>query len=412
MEKSKILKLSFIMMIFFRIGTYSDQKFINIGGFVIPETGYGVWGGYAALDHSKQFENYISYSSELSLWVGAILEEGKILVTTGDGHAPDYREEWSPNFLIENKIKEVNADKNHTIIKTYFNDLQVFKGHTPLGLEVESNINKFENKNFYIMEFKIRSTGSDKILKDVYIGLKTQFDIPDDNYRYNVSEKQFAVIQDIKAFYLYNNTQEEKNCQLIGILSLDNDYKISTFYNTKEVITDEEKYTMLSKGNEKESNSGDCFGLISSGPFDLENNDVISFSIAVIQVNGIENFKETTNKIINEYKNNLKKNCFDNKAVSLNDNKNNLLLSNYPNPFSNETKIQYIIKNETMVDINIYNLIGEKIKTLLFRKKLIGKHEIIWDGTDNNNKQVSNGIYFCQVRTDNEKKSLKIMYLK
>lgn len=95
------------------------------------------------------------------------------------------------------------------------------------------------------------------------------------------------------------------------------------------------------------------------------------------------------------------------------------LYSNYPNPFYNSantrgngTTISYSLKNKSKVSLNIYNILGQKIKTLVNSEQKSGNHKIVWNGKDNNNRKVSSGIYFY--RLENEGKSLtkKMLILK
>jgi len=89
------------------------------------------------------------------------------------------------------------------------------------------------------------------------------------------------------------------------------------------------------------------------------------------------------------------------------------LVGNYPNPFNPSTNIEYKLANRSEVTVTIYNILGEKVKTL-FSKKSIGQgtHKIKWNGIDNNGKKVSAGIYFAKLKTRNAVKTEKMLLLK
>ena len=76
------------------------------------------------------------------------------------------------------------------------------------------------------------------------------------------------------------------------------------------------------------------------------------------------------------------------------------LIGNYPNPFNPLTKISFNVLIESKVLINVYNIKGQKIKTLLDEEKPAGTHQIEWDATDDNNKAVASGLYFYEMRID------------
>ncbi len=80
------------------------------------------------------------------------------------------------------------------------------------------------------------------------------------------------------------------------------------------------------------------------------------------------------------------------------------LYQNYPNPFINSTKISFtlamnpdIIGKQTR--IRIYNIKGQLVKTLVNEKLNAGKHSVIWNGRDDNGKEVGTGIYFYKIST-------------
>lgn len=74
-------------------------------------------------------------------------------------------------------------------------------------------------------------------------------------------------------------------------------------------------------------------------------------------------------------------------------------LSNYPNPFRTATTIKYTLPDTGKVRIEVYNIKGQRVKTLINEVKENGLNEIVWDGTDKNGKPVSSGIYSCKLTT-------------
>lgn len=70
---------------------------------------------------------------------------------------------------------------------------------------------------------------------------------------------------------------------------------------------------------------------------------------------------------------------------------------NYPNPFNPETKIHFDLPKSTHVKLEIYNLLGQRIKTLCDGPKTAGNHAVKWDGKDDQGHNVSSGIYFYKI---------------
>jgi len=77
----------------------------------------------------------------------------------------------------------------------------------------------------------------------------------------------------------------------------------------------------------------------------------------------------------------------------------NRLEQNYPNPFRQNTTILYETKKEGKINLSIYNLRGQLIRTLEEGYISSGKHSIDWDGKDSRGRTVANGIYLCRLKT-------------
>ena len=73
----------------------------------------------------------------------------------------------------------------------------------------------------------------------------------------------------------------------------------------------------------------------------------------------------------------------------------------YPNPFNPQTTAYFNLKNDSKITLNVYNIKGEKIRTLVNENFTVGEHHILWDGTDDNNNHVSSGIYFFESDINN-----------
>ncbi len=87
-------------------------------------------------------------------------------------------------------------------------------------------------------------------------------------------------------------------------------------------------------------------------------------------------------------------------------------INNYPNPFNPSTIISFFSNQEQRIDVSIFNIKGQKIKTLLHDVCSSGENSIQWEGFDNNGKKVSSGIYFYKVESDNQKIMKKMILLK
>ncbi|MCF7792649.1 MAG: C10 family peptidase [Candidatus Cloacimonetes bacterium] len=89
----------------------------------------------------------------------------------------------------------------------------------------------------------------------------------------------------------------------------------------------------------------------------------------------------------------------------------NDLGNNYPNPFNPTTTINYSLAEDSFVELEIYNVKGQLVKTLVANEQTAGQHSVEWNGKDNLEKDVSSGIYFYKMRAGGRYTSTRKMIL-
>jgi flagellar hook assembly protein FlgD len=75
-------------------------------------------------------------------------------------------------------------------------------------------------------------------------------------------------------------------------------------------------------------------------------------------------------------------------------------------------KLAFSLKNPAPVKLSIYNLKGQKVKTLSAEEKQAGFHELSWDGNDDYGRPVSNGCYIVRLQSGKQSVNRKLVYLK
>ena len=88
------------------------------------------------------------------------------------------------------------------------------------------------------------------------------------------------------------------------------------------------------------------------------------------------------------------------------------LQQNYPNPFNPHTSIEYCLPQAKWVSLDIFNLLGERIRTLVKERQSRGSHSVRWDGKDEQGNQAPTGVYFYRLRTDDFEETGKMVLLK
>lgn len=87
------------------------------------------------------------------------------------------------------------------------------------------------------------------------------------------------------------------------------------------------------------------------------------------------------------------------------------LFQNYPNPFNPVTSIKYDLAETSQVRMDIFNVKGQLVKTLLNQEMLAGTHSVIWDGKDGQGRSVSSGVYFYRMSLPNKVLTNKMLLL-
>ncbi|MCP4707575.1 MAG: T9SS type A sorting domain-containing protein, partial [Planctomycetes bacterium] len=88
------------------------------------------------------------------------------------------------------------------------------------------------------------------------------------------------------------------------------------------------------------------------------------------------------------------------------------LFQNYPNPFNPLTVIRYSLPEKSDVELTIYNIAGQRIKTFAIESQTAGFQQITWDGKNEAGQVVSSGTYFYALKTAGQKVVRKMVLLK
>lgn len=89
------------------------------------------------------------------------------------------------------------------------------------------------------------------------------------------------------------------------------------------------------------------------------------------------------------------------------------LKQNHPNPFNPSTTISFsLAKNTPALELKIYNLKGQLVKTLFSGNLDKGNHSLVWNGLDNNGASVGSGVYFYSLSDGNSSQQRKMLMMK
>ena len=88
------------------------------------------------------------------------------------------------------------------------------------------------------------------------------------------------------------------------------------------------------------------------------------------------------------------------------------LCQNYPNPFNPATTIEFTVPEAGYLKLIIYNIMGQKVKTLVSEYVTPGVHSVVWDGRDENGTPVSSGVHISHLMMGRKTATMKVMFQK
>ena len=88
------------------------------------------------------------------------------------------------------------------------------------------------------------------------------------------------------------------------------------------------------------------------------------------------------------------------------------LHSAFPNPFNSHVKIVFSLADVSQVNLSIVNILGETVRTFKSQYYTRGLNTILWNGENDFGHDLSTGVYFCRLKSENIDNSIKLLYVK
>jgi hypothetical protein len=87
-------------------------------------------------------------------------------------------------------------------------------------------------------------------------------------------------------------------------------------------------------------------------------------------------------------------------------------LLNSPNPFNPATSISYGVERSGWVELDLFNILGKHVRTLVAEDQTAGVRQVTWDGTDQAGRSVSSGVYLAQLRSGGHSTTRKMVLVR
>ena len=421
----------------------------NVGNFIFTLSNFGQYGlgdgsfnplGGKGFIYPKDGKNNLY---EAALLIGKNPDQISDGARGEDGTTPEQDFEVLPGGELSIQTPGVISDQDGVC---KFSDRSA---QNPLGLEIIQRSFAYSdpiNDDYLILQYTIKNVNPNPVT-EFYVGLFFDWDIslssPDDD--------QIGFDSVLRLYYQFD-PQNEIYLSLVPLSPAPHfSNQIDNVFWLYDGFSSQEKYQFLSGqvpkstnevlvcGNQvglSSSGSKDWSQIVSSGPFDLTSQESTVVAFAVVGGTNLSDLKANMSSAQAKY------DCISTSIKEENEDKNLptrfSLDQNFPNPFNPTTTIVFELKPEkegstlsfpprkndsfsipqmdqissVYTTLKIYNILGQLVKTLAEDYLPPGKHEVIWDGTDENGERVASGVYLYRLETPKSQTTRTMILLK
>ena len=272
-----------------------------------------------------------------------------------------------------------------------------------IGQETVNFENSYDN-SMVIFKYFLKNTAIET-LHDLSFGFLADFDLPNGN-------EHIAYNEALNLVYQYTDSGS-----VVGLVGLANISAVTALANHlpdstegKLGLTRQDEYDLISAQgiNIDSTIGGDMMFVVATAPVTLATNDSVEISFALVAAHNVERLFEKAA---------LAQQKFDMLTSVMDDTTPALpgafeLHQNYPNPFNPATRIAFTMAQADDVSLEVFDLLGRKVKTLFAGRLSAGTHEFEWDATTDSGGKVASGVYFYRLISQTAKQAKKMILLK
>jgi len=421
----------------------------NVGNFIFTLSNFGQYGlgdgsfnplGGKGFIYPKDGRNNLY---EAALLIGKSPDQISDGARGEDGKTPEQDFEVLPGGELSIQTPGIISDQDGAC---RFSDR---RAPNPLGLEIIQRSFVYAdsgNDDYLILQYTIKNVNPNPVYS-FYVGLFFDWDIP-----LSSPDDDQIGFDSVLGLYYQFDPQNEIYLSLVPLSPAPHfSSQIDNAFWLYDGFSSQEKYQFLSGQVPKNTNqafgcgsqtelssseSKDWSQIVSSGPFDLTSQESTVVAFAIV---GGTNWNDLEANISSAQ---TKYDCISTSIEEENEDKNQpsqfSLDQNFPNPFNPTTTIVFELKPEkegstlsfpprknesfsipqmeqissVYTTLKIYNILGQLVKTLAEDYLPPGKHEVIWDGTDENGERVASGVYLYRLETPKSQTARKMILLK
>jgi hypothetical protein len=265
----------------------------------------------------------------------------------------------------------------------------------------------FETRNGVVFHYTLVNEGGSD-LSGLYAGLFFDWDLMDhlvNSAHYNA---------DYQMVYAQNQAEGPTHFAATMLLNLGLGANIDVMHDWGDDIysySDETKWSNMTGGvNDESVFNANVSTYTGIGPVDIAAGDSISFGIAAIAANSIYELEYVASEIRNFWDTHFPEELGNEGEAALP--QVYALHQNYPNPFNPVTSIRYDIPEAANVRVDVYSILGQKVKTLASGTHQPGFYAVQWNGTNDLGHPVASGMYICRINADQFNAVKKLILMK
>ncbi len=315
---------------------------------------------------------------------------------------------------------QVAADGNlHEVLSGLLGDIEtVSRFHDggapePLGIMIEQRTASCLTGscgNYVIMEYLLTNIG-DELLDDLRIGLYFDWDFPFGLYA--GSKDRSGYDEDAHLGYMWHHNEADyRGTAVLSELGMTGFYGIWNSIHIYDGVSESEKYQFLSSPPTDPTDTllygFDRSYVISTGPYTLAPGESDVAAFAIIAASSLEALTTAATQARDFYRASTP--VTEDDGLVLPDAFS--LGQNYPNPFNPATNISFSIPRAGRVTLEIFNLLGRRVVTLLDQEMPVGAHQVRWEGVDSRGNTAASGLYFYRLRSADLTAVKKMLLLK
>lgn len=262
----------------------------------------------------------------------------------------------------------------------------------PIGLEIEQSTFADTGDSYIIFTYEITNLNETAVM-DLYVGLFFDWDVinyGDNSARYDASRRLGYAQSEQFNPTAFAGTKLLNRYSGISYRAIDNPGELY------DGFTNGEKWSFLSGGIQTESlNTVDVATLLSAGPFVIDPDSSIIVGFAVIGAGSLEDMETSADAAQELWDLYFEEVGIGDEVAVIPD--VFALHQNFPNPFNPLTAVPYDVPEIADVKIDIYNILGQKVRTLVTGEHEPGFYRAIWNGKNDQGALVTTGVYIYRV---------------